>query len=158
MYCYLDNSFFPYIFFPPVVEKIYEFLLVASMYIWDFAKVILFCKASKHSEYHYAKMSNDNEIYQVSDKNLIDLKQDFALKNMKEASRLINTLSDYGINSVEELNEKISELEMHMRQLKIIETQSGYEELLEDYYQINSTLMTFYDIRKRLYENEFFNI
>lgn len=36
--------FFLSSFLPPVVEKIYGFLLVASAYIWGFARFILFCK------------------------------------------------------------------------------------------------------------------
>lgn len=36
--------FFLSSFLPPVVEKIYEILLIASACIWNFARFILFCR------------------------------------------------------------------------------------------------------------------
>lgn len=56
-----------------------------------------------------AKVINDSGFYHVNDENSVGLNRWAALKNMQEASRILNVLADFGVDSVEELEDKISE-------------------------------------------------
>lgn len=57
----------------------------------------------------FAAITKDKGFYQVNDENAVGLNRWAALKNMQEASRMLNILSDIGVHSVDELEEKISE-------------------------------------------------
>ena len=50
-----------------------------------------------------ATISKDTGFYQINDDKAVGLNRWAALKNMQEASRLLNFLSDYGVGSVEQL-------------------------------------------------------
>ncbi len=56
-----------------------------------------------------AMIYKDKGFYQVNDENAVGLKHWAALKNMQEASQILNMMTDLGIHSMKELEEKISE-------------------------------------------------
>lgn len=56
-----------------------------------------------------ASVTKNNGFYSLNNNDSVGLNRWAALKNMQEASRLINSLSEYGVNSIEQLDEKISD-------------------------------------------------
>ncbi|MDE5772169.1 MAG: relaxase/mobilization nuclease domain-containing protein [Ruminococcus sp.] len=83
-----------------------------------------------------AALSRDSGFYRVSDESAVGLNRWATLKNMQEASRMLNVLTDLGVHSVEELEEKISEKFDHrfdtVDELKKLEKEIGQQrELLK---------------------------
>lgn len=56
-----------------------------------------------------SKIIKDNGLYQVNDESAIGLKRWADLKNMQETSKALNILSEFGVSSIQELEEKISD-------------------------------------------------
>lgn len=109
------------------------------------------------------KVITDNGFYQVNDENAIDLNRWAALKNMQEASRLLNILSDYRVGSKEELEEIISE-KFDLRfdtvdELKKLEKEIGQQrellKMLNTYWSVKPVHDEFLKaINKKRFEKE----
>lgn len=90
-----------------------------------------------------AKLTKETGFYQIHDENAVGLNRWAALKNMQEASRLLNMLSDYGVGSIEQLEEKISE--QYDRKFDMIKELNGYEASIKGQRELLKMLNTYWE-------------
>lgn len=90
-----------------------------------------------------AKLTKETGFYQIHDENAVGLNRWAALKNMQEASRLLNMLSDYGVGSIEQLEEKISE--QYDRKFDMIKELNGYEASIRGQRELLKMLNTYWE-------------
>lgn len=91
------------------------------------------------------KVITDKGFIRVNDENAVGLNRWAALKNMQEASRLLNTLSDYGIGSVAELEEKISE--NYDRRFDTVDELNKLEKEIKSQRELLKMLNTYWSMR-----------
>ena len=91
------------------------------------------------------KVIIDNGYIQVNDENAAGLKHWAALKNMQESSRLLNILSDYGVGSAEELDEKISE--KYDRRFDTVDELNKLEKEIKSQRELLKMLNTYWSMR-----------
>lgn len=92
------------------------------------------------------KVIMDNGFYRVNDENAVGLKHWAALKNMQEASRQLNILSDYGIGSIEELEETISE--KFDRRFDTVDELNSLEREIKSQRELLKMLNTYWSMRE----------
>lgn len=97
-----------------------------------------------------AKLTKETGFYQVRDENAVGLNRWAALKNMQEASRLLNMLSDYGVGSAEQLEEKISE--QYDRKFDMIKELNNYEASIRGQRELLKMLNTYWENKSVHYE------
>lgn len=91
------------------------------------------------------KLVMDNGFYQVQDKSAVGLNRWATLKNMQEASKILNTLSDFGIGSVEELEEKISS--KYDRRFDVIQGLNEFENEIRSHRELLKMLNTYWSAK-----------
>lgn len=92
-----------------------------------------------------AKLTKETGFYQIHDENAVGLNRWAALKNMQEASRLLNLLSDYNIGSAEQLEEKISE--MYDQKYDIVQDLNSYETSIREQRELLKMLNTYWETK-----------
>ncbi len=92
-----------------------------------------------------ATISKDTGFYQINDDKAVGLNRWAALKNMQEASRLLNFLSDYGVGSVEQLDEKISD--MYDQRFDVVQKLNDYESSIIEQRELLKMLNTYWKIK-----------
>ena len=92
-----------------------------------------------------ATISKDTGFYQINDDKAVGLNRWAALKNMQEASRLLNFLSDYGVGSVEQLDEKISD--MYDQRFDVIQKLNDYESSIIEQRELLKMLNTYWKMK-----------
>lgn len=92
-----------------------------------------------------ATISKDTGFYQINDDKAVGLNRWAALKNMQEASRLLNFLSDYGVGSVEQLDEKISE--MYDQRFDVVQKLNDYESSIIEQRELLKMLNTYWKMK-----------
>ena len=93
-----------------------------------------------------AKLTENNGFIEVNDNNSVGLNRWAALKNMQEASRALNLLSDYGIGSAEELEEKISE--QYDRKFDLVQQLNGYEKTIREQRELLKMLNAYWETKE----------
>ncbi len=91
------------------------------------------------------KLQRDNGFYKSTDENAVRLNRWAALKNMQEASKILNTLSDYGVGSVEELEEKISS--QYDRRFDVVQGLNEYENEIRSQRELLKMLNSYWDTK-----------
>lgn len=92
-----------------------------------------------------ATISKDTGFYQINDDKAVGLNRWAALKNMQEASRLLNFLSDYGVGSVEQLDEKISD--MYDQRFDGVQKLNDYESSIIEQRELLKMLNTYWKMK-----------
>lgn len=92
-----------------------------------------------------ATISKDTGFYQINDDKAVGLNRWAALKNMQEASRLLNFLSDYGVGSVEQLDEKISD--MYDQRFDVVQKLNDYESSIIEQRELLKMLNTYWKMK-----------
>ena len=92
-----------------------------------------------------ASISKDTGFYQINDDKAVGLNRWAALKNMQEASRLLNFLSDYGVGSVEQLDEKISD--MYDQRFDVVQKLNDYESSIIEQRELLKMLNTYWKMK-----------
>lgn len=92
-----------------------------------------------------ATISKDTGFYQINDDKAVGLNRWAALKNMQEASRLLNFLSDYGVGSVEQLDEKISD--MYDQRFDVVQKLNDYESSIIEQRELLKMLNTYWEMK-----------
>lgn len=92
-----------------------------------------------------ATISKDTGFYQINDDKAVGLNRWAALKNMQEASRLLNFLSDYGVGSVERLDEKISD--MYDQRFDVVQKLNDYESSIIEQRELLKMLNTYWKMK-----------
>lgn len=92
-----------------------------------------------------ATISKDTGFYQINDDKAVGLNRWAALKNMQEASRLLNFLSDYGVGSVEQLDEKISD--MYDQRFDVVQKLNNYESSIIEQRELLKMLNTYWKMK-----------
>lgn len=92
-----------------------------------------------------ATISKDTGFYQINDDKAVGLNRWAALKNMQEASRLLNFLSDYGVGSVEQLDEKISD--MYDQRFDVVQELNNYESSIIEQRELLKMLNTYWKMK-----------
>jgi len=92
-----------------------------------------------------ASISKDTGFYQINDDKAVGLNRWAALKNMQEASRLLNFLSDYGVGSVEQLDEKISD--MYDQRFDVVQKLNDYESSIIEQRELLKMLNTYWEMK-----------
>ncbi len=92
-----------------------------------------------------ANITKETGFYQVRDENAVGLNRWAALKNMQEASRLLNLLSDYGVGSAEQLEEKISE--MYDQRYDMVQDLNSYEASIREQRELLKMLNTYWETK-----------
>lgn len=104
-------------------------------------------RIKKRIERQVRKRSSDitkeSGFYHVHDENAVGLNRWVALKNMQEASRLLNMLSDYSIGSTEQLEEKISE--HYDQKFDMIKELNSYEVSIREQRELLKMLNTYWE-------------
>lgn len=91
------------------------------------------------------KLVKDNGFYHSNDENAVGLNRWAALKNMQEASKILNVLSDYGIGSVPQLEEKISE--QYDRRFDVVKGLNDYEKEIRSQRELLKMLQTYWNTK-----------
>lgn len=89
-----------------------------------------------------AVVTQDKGFYEVRDENAVGLSRWAALKNLQEASKLLNTLSDLGVSSAEQLEEKISDL--YDRKFDVVKGLNDYENEIRQQRELLKMLNTYW--------------
>lgn len=92
-----------------------------------------------------ATISKDTGFYKINDDKAVGLNRWAALKNMQEASRLLNFLSDYGVGSVEQLDEKISD--MYDQRFDVVQKLNDYESSIIEQRELLKMLNTYWEMK-----------
>lgn len=92
-----------------------------------------------------ASISKDTGFYKINDDKAVGLNRWAALKNMQEASRLLNFLSDYGVGSVEQLDEKISD--MYDQRFDVVQELNDYESSIIEQRELLKMLNTYWEMK-----------
>lgn len=92
-----------------------------------------------------ATISKDTGFYQINDDKAVGLNRWAALKNMQEASRLLNFLSDYGVGSVEQLDEKISD--MYDQRFDVVQKLNDFESSIIEQRELLKMLNTYWKMK-----------
>lgn len=92
-----------------------------------------------------ASISKDTGFYKINDDKAVGLNRWAALKNMQEASRLLNFLSDYGVGSVEQLDEKISD--MYDQRFDVVQKLNDYESSIIEQRELLKMLNTYWKMK-----------
>ena len=92
-----------------------------------------------------ARISKDTGFYKINDDKAVGLNRWAALKNMQEASRLLNFLSDYGVGSVEQLDEKISD--MYDQRFDVVQKLNDYESSIIEQRELLKMLNTYWKMK-----------
>lgn len=92
-----------------------------------------------------ATISKDTGFYKINDDKAVGLNRWAALKNMQEASRLLNFLSDYGVGSVEQLDEKISD--MYDQRFDVVQELNDYESSIIEQRELLKMLNTYWEMK-----------
>lgn len=92
-----------------------------------------------------AKLIKDTGFFQIHDENAVGLNRWAALKNVQEASRLLNILSDYGIGSVEQIEEKI--LEQYDQKFDMIKELNDYEASIREQRELLKMLNVYWETK-----------
>lgn len=92
-----------------------------------------------------ASISKDTGFYKINDDKAVGLNRWAALKNMQEASRLLNFLSDYGVGSVEQLDEKISD--MYDQRFDVVQELNDYESSIIEQRELLKMLNTYWKMK-----------
>lgn len=92
-----------------------------------------------------ASISKDTGFYKINDDKAVGLNRWAALKNMQEASRLLNFLSDYGVGSVEQLDEKISD--MYDQRFDVVQKLNNYESSIIEQRELLKMLNTYWKMK-----------
>ena len=92
-----------------------------------------------------ATISKDTGFYKINDDKAVGLNRWAALKNMQEASRLLNFLSDYGVGSVEQLDEKISD--MYDQRFDVVQKLNDYESSIIEQRELPKMLNTYWKMK-----------
>lgn len=92
-----------------------------------------------------ATISKETGFYQINDDKAVGLNRWAALKNMQEASRLLNFLSDYGVGSVEQLDEKISD--MYDQRFDVVQKLNDYESSIIEQRELLKMLNTYWKMK-----------
>ena len=92
-----------------------------------------------------ATISKDTGFYQINDDKAVGLNRWAALKNMQEASRLLNFLSDYGVGSVEQLDKKISD--MYDQRFDVVQKLNDYESSIIEQRELLKMLNTYWKMK-----------
>ena len=92
-----------------------------------------------------AKITKENGFFRSNDENAVGLNRWTALKNMQEASKLLNMLSDYGVGSVEQLEEKISD--RYDKRFDIVQALNDNENKIRSQRELLKMLHTYWDTK-----------
>lgn len=110
---------------------------------WYYAPEQIKKRIERQVKKRSAKLTKETGFYQVYDKNAVGLNRWAALKNMQEASRLLNMLSDYNIGSADELEEKISEL--YDQKFDMVKDLNDYEVSIREQRELLKMLNTYWE-------------
>lgn len=88
------------------------------------------------------KLEKDNGFYKSNDENAVGLNRWAALKNMQEASKVLNILTDYNIGSVEQLEEKISE--QYDRRFDVVKELNDFEKEIRQQRELLKMLNSYW--------------
>lgn len=92
-----------------------------------------------------AKLTKENGFFQSNDENAIGLNRWAALKNMQEAAKILNILSDFGIGTIEQLEEKISE--KYDRKFDTVQALNDYETEIRNQRELLKMLNTYWNTK-----------
>ena len=85
-----------------------------------------------------ATISKDTGFYKINDDKAVGLNRWAALKNMQEASRLLNFLSDYGVGSVEQLDDQ---------RFDVVQELNDYESSIIEQRELLKMLNTYWEMK-----------
>lgn len=92
-----------------------------------------------------AKLTREHGFFQTHDESAVGLNRWATIKNMQEASKIINMLSDYGVGSMEELEEKITE--QYDKKFDTVKALNDYESEIRTQRELLKMLNTYWETK-----------